>query len=478
MANRPIDQGPRTMTMKEETGTRLHRGLSSVEYFTFGFGTMVGVGWVVLMDDWLGRGGPAGAFLGFLFGGLLLLPVARTYGRMVAQIQDAGAEIAYTEGVFPPAVGFAAAWTMVLAYAIVCPWEAVAVGNLLARIVPAMNNLPLYSVGGKVITAPRLCAGLFLTAGVASINTFGIRLSGIFQNVLTFGLLGLFAIFTGLGLLRGEIAHLEPLFSRPGTGGAILSILLVLQIVPYFMTGFESVGKESEEARRGYDPRAFGRVILIACVSGILFYCSIIAAVSLVFPWKELVAGHMGTEAAFERAFSSRGIARLILVAALLSLIKIFNGNFVASTRLLFGIGKRGLVHPSLSRIHGRLGTPTFAILLMTVLTGAAAFLGDALLVPVTEVGSLAVGVGWFATCVSFLSRARRAPGRVPGRATALAGAIVSAAVVLMKALPMVPGSFSRPEWIAFGLWCALGATFWSTRPRTRPGAPSRTIAS
>ena len=126
--------------MPEDTGRHLHRGLTSVEYFTFGFGTMVGVGWVVLMDDWLGRGGPAGAFLGFLIGGLLLIPVARTYGRMVVQIQDAGAEIAYTEGVFPPAAGFAAAWTMVLAYAIVCPWEAVAVGNLLARIVPAMND--------------------------------------------------------------------------------------------------------------------------------------------------------------------------------------------------------------------------------------------------------------------------------------------------------------------------------------------------
>ena len=100
---------------------------------------MVGVGWVVLMDDWLGRGGPAGAFLGFLLGGVLLLPVARTYGRMVLEIQDAGAEIAYTEGVFAPWASFAAAWTMVLAYAIVCPWEAVAVGNLLARLRPAMN---------------------------------------------------------------------------------------------------------------------------------------------------------------------------------------------------------------------------------------------------------------------------------------------------------------------------------------------------
>jgi amino acid transporter len=451
--------------MKEETG-HLRRGLTSVEYFTFGFGTMVGVGWVVLMDDWLARGGPAGAFLGFLLGGLLLLPIARTYGRMVGQIQDAGAEIAYTEGVLAPGAGFAAAWTMVLAYAIVCPWEAVAVGNLLARLVPAMNEAPLYAVAGKMITAPRLAAGLLLTGGVAAINIVGIRLSGLFQNVLTFGLLILFAGFTGLGLARGDPAHLAPLFARPGASGALLSILLVLQIVPYFMTGFESVGKGSEEARAGFDPKSFGRVILLAAGSGTAFYCLIIAAVSLVFPWKQLVSGHLGTEAAFERAFSSRGIARLILLAALLSLVKIFNGNLVASTRLLFGIGKRRLVHPSLARVHPRFGTPTFAILLMAGLTAASAFLGDALLVPVTEVGSLAVGVGWLATCVAFLARARR-PGAAPqGRAAALAGATVAGAIIVMKVLPPVPGSFSLSEWIAFALWSGLGLLLWLRRPR------------
>ena len=68
---------------------------------------MIGVGWVVLMDDWLSRGGPAGGMLGFLIGGLLLFPIAHTYGRLVERIQDAGAEIAYTETVFPPFVSFA-----------------------------------------------------------------------------------------------------------------------------------------------------------------------------------------------------------------------------------------------------------------------------------------------------------------------------------------------------------------------------------
>src|SRR5438093_5190131 len=94
------------------TTPSLRGSLNTVEYFTFGFGTMIGVGWVVLMDDWLSRGGPGGGMLGFLIGGLLLFPIAHTYGRLVQRIRDAGAEIAYTEEIFPPFISFAAGWTM------------------------------------------------------------------------------------------------------------------------------------------------------------------------------------------------------------------------------------------------------------------------------------------------------------------------------------------------------------------------------
>jgi amino acid transporter len=428
---------------------------------------MVGVGWVVLIDDWLARGGPAGACLAFLAGGLLLLPVARTYGRLVEKIPDSGAEIAYAEGVFPAPLAFAAAWTMVLAYAIVCPWEAVAIGNLLARVFPKFNNVPLYVIAGKTITAPRLAAGLLLTGAITAVNRRGIHLSGIVQDVLTFGLLSLFVIFVALGFARGDSANLPPLFARPGGAGALLSVLFVLQVVPYFLTGFESVGKGSEESRPGFDPRHFGRAITASLCAGFLFYATIIAAVALVFPWKTLVAGHLGTEAAFERAFSSRTIAQAILFAAFLSLVKIFNGNFVAATRLLHGLGRRGLVHRALASIDPAWGTPKNAILLMSLLTVAATCLGDAILVPVTEVGSLAVGVGWFSTCVAFLLR-RRAVPTGPGFSAALCGATVSLAIIAMKILPGVPGSFSRAEWAAFGLWSALGLLLWMTRRRQR----------
>jgi len=116
-------------------------------------------------------------------------------------------------------------------------------------------------------------------------------------------------------------------------------------------------------------------------------------------------------------------------------------------------------VHPSLAAVHPRYETPRVAIVLMALLTACAAFLGDALLVPVTEVGSLAAGVGWCAACAAFLRR-----GAGAGRALATMGVLVSLAIVLMKVIPGIPGSFTAPEWIAFAAWCALGAVFWMRR--------------
>ena len=451
---------------RSSTPPHLHGSLSTVEYFTFGFGTMIGVGWVVLMDDWLARGGPGGAMLGFLIGGLLLFPIAHTYGRLVQRIRDAGAEIAYTEGVFSPFVSFAAGWTMVLSYAIVCPWEAVATGNLLARIFPSLNAFPLYTIAGAPIYAPRLGVGLTLTALIVFINYRGIKPSGLFQDVMTFGLLATFAIFTVLGFARGDSANMQPLFPRTGSAGVLLSVFLVLQNVPYFMTGFESVAKGSEEAKSGFDPGNFAKAIYAALFAGLFFYVIIIAVVTYVYPWQQIVSGHVRTEVAFEGTFRSHKIAQLILFGAFLSLLKIFNGNFVAATRMLYAIGRRNLVHPALGRVHATSGTPVVAITLMGVLTAAAAMFGDAILVPITEVGSLAVGVGWLSACAAYLARRRR--DRYIGESATMAwfGAAVSVAIVLMKVVPGVPGSFTRAEWIAFAAWSGFGLLFWLTRRR------------
>ena len=187
--------------------TQLARKLRVIDYFSLGWGTMVGVGWLVVMDDWLLRGGPLGGILGFAIGGILLLPIGYVYGKLVMAMPDASGEVAYTAKVFPRPVSFYTGWMMMLAYFIVCPWEAVAVGRIAGYIFPALDSIKLYRVAGKPVYLPHLAIGLALTALVTVVNYRGVRLSATFQNWSTFGTLALFVIFVGVGVTRGSPAN-------------------------------------------------------------------------------------------------------------------------------------------------------------------------------------------------------------------------------------------------------------------------------
>jgi APA family basic amino acid/polyamine antiporter len=439
--------------------TQLARQLRIADYFSLGWGTMVGVGWLVVMDDWLMRGGPLGGVLGFAIGGILLLPIGYVYGKLVTAMPDASGEVAYTAKVFPRPVSFYTGWMMMLAYFIVCPWEAVVVGRIAAYIFPALDSIELYHVAGKPVYLPHLVIGLALTALVTTVNYRGVRLSASFQNWTTFGTLALFAVFVGFGVARGSTANFPPLLTHT----SFVSILLVLQIVPYYMTGFESVTKAAEEANAKFRAQDFSRAIYSAIGVGAVFYMVVIAAVAFAAPWRSLTGEPFMTAVAFEHAVGSRWIVSIILSAALLSLFKCFNGNFVAASRLLFAMGRRGLVDARLASVHPQNQTPAAAVVWVGIATAACMFLGSAILIPISEVGSVASATGWLATCAAYLWM----KPQIADRLIALLGALVGLAMVLMKFFPFVPGSFSGWEWLVLALWIILGTLIG--RPRGAP---------
>ncbi len=439
--------------------SHLARKLRLTDYFTLAWGTMVGVGWLVVMDDWLLRGGALGALLGFAIGGALLFPIGWVYGRLVAAMPDAAGEIAYTAEAFSRPISFSTGWMMMLAYFIVCPWEAVAVGRIAGYIIPALDSVELYRIAGRPVYLPHLLIGLALTALLTMLNYRGIRLSATFQNWTSFGTLALFIVFIVLGVSKGSPHNFPPLF----THAPLISFLLVVQIVPYFMTGFESVSKAAEESTPEFRTQSFLQAIWMAVLVGILFYTFVIAAVAFVAPWHELTGEKFMTAVAFQRAVGSRWIVNVILAAALLSLFKCFNGNFVAASRLLFAMGRRGLVDARAGRIHPEHQTPSAAVLCIGLATAACMLLGDAILVPITEVGSVACAIGWAATCAAYLSMGRA--GTLPGqlKLTAIewlaagSGLLVAIAMLLMKLVPAIPGHFTAYEWLALAIWITTG---------------------
>jgi len=430
--------------------TKLARKLHLFDYFALAFGVMVGTGWLVVMDDVLDRGGPAGAVLGFTAGALMLLPVGYVYGRLVRAIPDAASEVAYTARFFPTWVSFVTGWTMLLSYGLTCPFEALAAGRISGYLFPAMNSFELYRLGGYPVYLPHVFLGLVITIVLGWLNYRGIQASARFMKWSTLTFLSLVIIFAVAGVEHGSEANLHPLFSHT----PLLSVLLVWQIVPWLLSGFESVGKCAEEASPDFRDRDFSIAVISTIFAGLGFFWFVILTVAYVAPARVLeTPGPFPVAIAFERALRAHWIVDLIMASALVAVMRTFNGNMIASSRLLFAMGRRNLVDPRIAYVHPRNQTPSAAVIMVGVATAIAVFLGQAGLVPILEVGAVASAVGWMAACASFLCMK---PGLV-GRTAAVFGVLVTSLMILVKVIPLVPGHFTRHEWIAVVLWAGLG---------------------
>jgi APA family basic amino acid/polyamine antiporter len=429
---------------------KLARKLRLFDFFALAFGVMVGTGWLVVMDDILQRGGPLGAILGFTFGTIMLLPVAYIYGKLVQAIPDAAGEVAYTARFFPPIVSFITGWVMLLAYWLTCPFEALAAGRISGYLFPSLNRFELYRLKGHPVYLPHILLGLTITLVLTWLNYRGIAASAWFMKWTTFTFLTLVLIFAIAGVEHGSLSNLQPLFSHT----PLLSVLLVWQIVPWLLSGFESVGKCAEEASPDFRERDFSMAVILTLFVGLAFFWFVILTVGYVVPARALNGGGpFPVAVAFERALHGHWIVDLLMASALVALLRTFNGNMVASSRMLFAMGRRNMLDHRMGYVHPRNRTPTVAVLVVGMGTAFAVFLGQAGLVPILEVGAVAAAIGWMAACASYFCM----KPALAGRAAAVFGILVTLLMVLVKIVPIVPGHFTKYEWLAVAIWGVIG---------------------
>jgi len=428
----------------------LARRLGLSDYFALAFGVMVGTAWLVVMDDILQRGGPLGALLGFTAGALMLMPIGYVYGRIVPMVPDEAAEAAYVAQFFPRGVSFATGWMVFLSYFLTCPFEGLAAGRIAGYLFPFLNTHELYRLGGYPVYLPHLVLGLLITIVLTWVSYRGIQAGARLGKTTTFTFLALVIVFALAGAGHGNSGNLRPLFSH----SLLLSVFLVWQVVPWLLSGFESVGKYCEEASPDFKSSGYFLAIALTIGTGMVFFWIVISAVAYVAPWQALKTNQQfPTAVAFERALHAHWIVVLILSSALVSLVQCFNANLIASSRVLFAMARRNLLLPKLQYVNPDTHTPSIAVVLVGVATALTMFLGEAGLVPILEVGAISSALGWMSACVAFLLMKPNLVGRI----AAAFGVLVTAMMGLAKILPFVPGHFTVYEWIALAIWAVLG---------------------
>jgi len=454
----------------------LERSIPFRSYVALGFGVIVGVGWVVYTGQWLQLGGPMGAMLAFLIGGFLLLPIGMCYAELTAALPLAGGELSFSYKAFGSLVSFVTAWVLTLGYVAVLPFETIAIGALLETLVPAIVTDPLYFVGAgddkERVSLSTIVPGVLIGAYLIRTNYRGAKNSARFQMIVVTTMMLCTLVFCGAALFRGQYQNLLPLFSTADSGlppiaGMASAIISVLVVVPFFMAGFDVIPQAAEESGTTVPPRSLGLAILISIVCGSVFYVVIILAVAISMPWTVSAALPMTTSAVFESAFGYVWAAKLVIFTALLGLVTTLNGMYIASSRLVFSLGRGGMLPHWFAGVHPVHHTPKNALLFVGCVSLLGPFVGKYALTPIVNTSSFSFTIALTVTCAAAIALRRSCPGlERPFRAKVpvlYLGAVISVFLLALMVLPQSPGQLGNLEFLITGIWVLLGlaAFYW-----------------
>ena len=275
--------------------------------------------------------------------------------------------------------------------------------------------------------------------------------------------------------MQGEASHLEPLLAGGSEGGSWKGVLAVFVMAPFWFVGFDTIPQAAEERAPGQKIRRLGLYIVLSIVGSTLFYLLVMLAVGMAAPWQETVQQELPTAAAFEAAFESPVLVKLVLSAGVIGLLTSWNGFFLAGTRVLFALGRGRIIDARFGQAHPRFGTPTRAILFSGLVTALAACLGRGALIAFIDVGSFCIAVAFLGVALSLLQLRKtdphaKRPYRLPGgRMVACLAAAGSLFILVAMIVPWSPVALVWPlEWLILLPLCLVGIAFWGRGRRQR----------
>lgn len=192
------------------------KGLSSFDFFTIGFGAIVGVGWALSLNNWMANsGGPIPAAIGYLMVLVILTPVALCYCELTPMLPVAGGGAAFAYRAFGETASIISGWAAFGAFIFMLPWEAIYVTDVLSMIIPGVRgDTPLYTLNGGDVYLGGLIIGLVVTAIITWANAKGAVSAAWFQKVMTVILLAAAAIGIISGIFKFDFDNLKPIYEN------------------------------------------------------------------------------------------------------------------------------------------------------------------------------------------------------------------------------------------------------------------------
>lgn len=385
--------------------------------------------------------GPAAPYA-FGLGALLMIPVVLCFAAAGSRATVTGGPYSYGREAFGPFAGFGFGALTWLSNVTGCAGVAAALVDQAARVWPIFAD----TLGRSL-----LLIGLFTL--FAGLNLRGVQLGARAIGVLAAIKLTPLVLLVLLGIWFIDPAQLSvPQWPEWKYWGQAMVLVL------FAYAGMESALVPTGEVK---DP---GRTVPRAALIAILFVIALYVGLQVTAQGMlgAALAGDKAPLASTAGALWATGFT-LLLIGAGISMLGYLQGNILGNSRLLYALGRDGLLPTALGRVHPRTRVPHIGVIVHAGVALVLALNGDFATLALVSGGS--VGLLYLFVCLAAWrlqrvdSRTHETPMHLPG------GPLIP--LIGVAAMGVILASLSAQEWIAIGVALAVSAViYWASAPR------------
>ncbi|GEK29217.1 APC family permease [Furfurilactobacillus siliginis] len=431
---------------------RLVKSMSARDLIALGIGAVIGTGIFILPGTVAAtKSGPA-IILSFVIAAAVCGLAAMCYAEFSSALPIAGSAYSYGNVVYGQFIGWLLGWALVLEYMLSVAAVSTGWAAYFNALLAGFNiHLPHALTGafdpahGTYINLVAVLVVLF----VAWLLSHGMKTSTHVQNLMVVIKIAIILIFVVVGLFYVKPANWHPFY--PYKGGVLAGASAVF----FAFLGFDVVAASAAEVKNPKRNMPIG-IIGTLIVASILYVAVSIVLTGIV-SYKRL---NVADPVAFAlQAVGQNWGAGLVSLGALAGMFTMMLAMIYSSSRLVYAIGRDGLLPKWLGNVDNKNGNPTASLTTVTIII---AVMGG--LVPLEQLTNL-VNIGTLIafTFVSF--------GVIPLRRRQDIDHTTGFRVPWYPVLPIISGLacmvllFRLPleTWIASIIWFSLGLLIYFT---------------
>jgi amino acid transporter/nucleotide-binding universal stress UspA family protein len=323
-------------------GGELERTLGFLEAMTLGGGTMIGAGIFILPGIAAETAGPASS-IAYAIAGFVALLAALSLSELATGMPIAGGSYHYVNRALGGLFGAIVGWGMWTGLMFASAFYMIGFGQYLVEPLPFLDGR-LFVVGLGLV-------GLVLLLGV---NYYGTEESSAFQNVTIGTETAIVLVFVAVGVFFIDSGNLEP-FAPFGSGGVVATTGIVF----VSFLGFEIIATVAGEIKNP------GRIIPLSMILSVVLVTILYVLVMLVstgvIPFESLGDSSIPVSDVAVVYLGPAGVVAIVF-AAVIAAISSSNSSILAASRVIYAMGRDGVVTDWFNVSHPRFYTPHRAI--------------------------------------------------------------------------------------------------------------------